>query len=95
MSANGKALYPQPTFSFPLVIRYRDTTTLLAPHSPGFNMVALTNDIFVKHPLPAPLYRARMFILDKDDNYIGGMGVKEGLKTLDTRKRFTVDFRAA
>jgi hypothetical protein len=36
-----------------------------------------------------------MFILDKDGNDIGGMGAKENLKPLDTRKRFTVDFRAA
>jgi hypothetical protein len=81
MTANGKDLYPQPT----KIPRF--------PISSG--MVAITNDVFMEFPLPAPLYRAKLFIMDKDGNEIQGMGILSMLQPMDTRERFAVDFRAA
>jgi hypothetical protein len=52
-------------------------------------MVAITNDVFMEFPLPAPLYRAKLFLMSR-----GGDEV-QGVNPMDIRQRFASDFQAA
>jgi hypothetical protein len=36
-------------------------------------MVAITNDVFMEFPLPAPLYRAKLFLMSRGGDEVQGV----------------------